>query len=84
MICREIKKSDVAGWQLNAAGQFCHGGKHGDFYAPPAQLFIRNPRRAKQGLSHERGASLFKRCKIDIYGTVEEFRKASRDLLNSP
>ena len=48
------------------------------------EIVIVNPEMKKRGsLLAKRYQSLFKGCKIDVYGTLEEFRGVSRDLLKS-
>ena len=49
------------------------------------EIVVVNPEMKKRGsLLAKRYRSLFKGCKIDVYGTLEEFRAVSRDLLNKP
>lgn len=46
------------------------------------EIVIVNPEMKKRGGAlAKRYRTLFKGCKIDVYGTLEEFRRASRDLL---
>jgi hypothetical protein len=49
------------------------------------EIVVVNPEMKKRGsLPAKRHRSLFKGCKIDVYGTLEEFRAVSRDLLRRP